>query len=485
MPVGYTRRRPPDESPGSGVRSTRLARPCYRHIRAELQQTGDDVGIFSIFKRKNAQPQLPAAPDNARLRGEPSRLSLDNEAERARQREIARATAAKIDAIESAMALDIFNEAEPAWGSTARRPPSSTDASSSILTELAATELATRVLLADVSELPAAAVVTGIDAVVDESAVLYANDQLDAAEQLLVSSLTTGGRTDRRPWWMLFDLYQASGREDAFDDIAIDYASHFETSAPGWTPLAPPRTSELAFAGVTPTAAFAGVLDATIDAQLQRLLQPEHARSVIRLEFGHVRQVTPEGCARLLAALCTLRAARRALVVAGAEELAILVRPTLVIGLRDASAAPWLLLLELLQLMNREKEFEETAMDYCVTYEVSPPSFQPADNVATAAAPQAPTATDRFMLPSLVAAATGAALFSAIDAYAAQSGTVVLDCSRLARVDFPAAIALLERLQALAAAGHRIELRDLNHLVAALFRLLGYADVARLYPHKY
>ena len=26
--------------------------------------------------------------------------------------------------------------------------------------------------------------------------------------------------------------------------------------------------------------------------------------------------------------------------------------------------------------MNREKDFEETAMDYCVTFEVSPPSFE-------------------------------------------------------------------------------------------------------------
>ncbi len=33
--------------------------------------------------------------------------------------------------------------------------------------------------------------------------------------------------------------------------------------------------------------------------------------------------------------------------------------------------------------------------------------------------------------------------------------------------------------------GRRIELRDLNHLVAALLRLLNYGDCARLYAHKY
>ena len=89
-----------------------------------------------------------------------------------------------------------------------------------------------------------------------------------------------------------------------------------------------------------------------------------------------MQDVTPEGCARLLTALTVLRGGGRELIVAGAAELAETVRATIAIGQRDASEAPWLLLLELLQLMNREKDFEETAMDYCVTYELSPPSFE-------------------------------------------------------------------------------------------------------------
>ncbi|HEX9172361.1 MAG TPA: hypothetical protein VF861_06845 [Telluria sp.] len=67
------------------------------------------MGIFSIFKRKIEQPAVQVAAPDTRVQA--------SEADRARQREIARATAAKIDAIESAMAFDIFNEPEPAWGS--------------------------------------------------------------------------------------------------------------------------------------------------------------------------------------------------------------------------------------------------------------------------------------------------------------------------------------------------------------------------------
>ena len=69
----------------------------------------------------------------------------------------------------------------------------------------------------------------------------------------------------------------------------------------------------------------------------------------------------------------------------------------------------------------------------------------------------------------------------------------MLDCSRLARIDYAAANALAARLRQLAdqpgadgsAEQRTIALLDLNHLVAALLRLLGVGDVARLYAHKY
>jgi hypothetical protein len=42
---------------------------------------------------------------------------------------------------------------------------------------------------------------------------------------------------------------------------------------------------------------------------------------------------------------------------------------------------------------------------------------------------------------------------------------------------------LQARLQALVQGGKKVEFRDLNHLVAALLRLLGYGDLAKIYPH--
>jgi anti-anti-sigma regulatory factor len=423
------------------------------------------MGLFSFLKKKNEDTGAGLLMPDTRLRaGEPSRL---DEAERARQREIARATAAKIDEIELEMASSMFDD-EPAWGSQVRHPaaaPATPPADTAVQDE------------------PDAAAAPAIAPAVEESAILYANGQAPLAEQLLRDCLPTYGRHERLPWWMLFDLYQATGREQDFESIAIDYASHFETSPPTWTPPAVPSARAHTYAGVTPTETLSGRLDAGCAVQTERLLQLAGQHPVLRLELGRIADVTPEGCAVLAQALARLRASGAELIVAGAAELAELVSASIEIGRRDAPQAPWLLLLELLQLMNREKDFEETAMDYCITYEVSPPSFAAPAKVATAANAHAPAATDRFMLPPSIGGEVQP-LFDAIDAYAQGVGVLLLDCSRLARIDYAAAGALLSRLRPLAQT-HRIELRDLNHLVAALLKLLGYTEVARLFPHKY
>jgi anti-anti-sigma regulatory factor len=424
------------------------------------------VGLFSFLKKKNEQ--AAPGPDSRLMAGEPSRLT--SEAERARQREIARATAAKIDEIELEMASDFFND-EPDWASVPRPPAA------------AATPALAEVTLTAAEEVPEPACAPVAAPVVEESAILYANGQPGAAEQMLLASLATLGPGERQPWWMLFDLYQAGGQEEAFESIAIDYASRFETSPPAYTPPPQPEPARRPFAGITPTEAFAGELDEHIEARLSRLLDAAPANPVVRLDFGAVRAASPEACAQLLAALRLLRSGGNELLVAGAETLVAVLRPMLVIGERSRSQAPWLLLLELLQLMNREKDFEETAMDYCVTFEVSPPSFEAPRLAATAAAPS-PVAGDRFLLPAVVEGDV-AALLAAIDAYAMQYDPVVLDCSRLARIDYAAASALHGRLRRLAEDGRQVELRDLNHLVAALFKLLGYGDSARLFAHKY
>jgi ABC-type transporter Mla MlaB component len=435
------------------------------------------MGLFSIFKKADT---LPPLTDD-----EQARLAANSEAERhsqaARQREIARATAMKIDAIESAMAADIFNQPEPAWGS--QRPPRkpSTEA------HAPADDLPTTLLLTE-EELPLAAADERAP-LVEEIAILYANGQAAVAQQMLLAAValavadTSRLNSERSAWWMLFDLYQASGQQDAFDNLSIDYASTFETSPPGWNAPALLAAASPDWAGLTPTAALSGALDQHIAPQLQRLCQQAEHSPVLRLEFTRVTTLAADGCALLLDALRQLQARQRELILVGAPALATRLRDGIAIGRRDDGQAPWLLLLELLQLQNREKEFEHTAMDFCVTFEVSPPSFTPPHKVAMAPAQHLSASPDRFMLPPIIEHQLGP-LLPAIQQYAEEYPALVFDCSRLTRIDYASALQLHAVLSALAP-GRKIAFRDVNHLVTALLRLLGFASLARIYPHKY
>ena len=434
------------------------------------------MGFFSFLKKKNEAPaSAPAAvpcPQETPF--------LSNEAERERQRDIARATAAKIDAIELEMTTDMFADTEAAWGSARRAPAAATTG-----TAVAAAADVDAVTLA---ELPDAAAAPASAPVVEESAILYANGQAALAEQMLLGSLTELGRSERQPWWMLFDLYQAQGREADFDNIAIDYASHFETSPPAYTDRVPQDSLGAAWTGAAPGARFPGMLDSAAAPRLQALLATSGAP--VRLDFSGVTGATAEGCVALLATLQGLRAAGRELSLPGADALIAVLRPMLAIGERVGGEAPWLLLLELLQSLEREKDFEETAMDYCVTFEVSPPSFEtgaaPRAGAAFPGASAPAAAEQRFLLPPLIDGDIHP-LLAALDAYAVADPfqPLVLDCSRLARIGFGAAGVLHTSLSRLAADKRQVELRELNHLVAALLRLLNYTDCARLYAHKY
>jgi ABC-type transporter Mla MlaB component len=397
----------------------------------------------------------------------------------------------KIDAIESAMTFDIFNQPEPAWGSPsaraakprpARPQPAGTGDDSGPHT-LPLLDHDTTQLLHD-DDLPALAVAAETAPVVEESAILYANGQGAAAEQMLAASLTPGGPQDRTAWWMLFDLYQVSGQQERFDNLSIDYASTFETSPPQWNAPAVLAAASPNWAGVTPTEAFAGVLDARIAPQLERLQQLAAGSPVLRLEFGRVAGIETAGCELLLKSLRKLQTQQRELILVAAPQLAAQLRAMIAVGRRDDTEAPWLLLLELLQLLNREKEFEEIGMDYCVTFEVSPPSFVAPYKVVMAAAQHVSVSPDRFMLPPLIENQLGA-LLPAIKLYADQYQTLVFDCSRLTRIDYSAANQLHGCLHAMLQDGKKIEFRDVNHLVTALFRLLAYAELARIYPHNY
>jgi hypothetical protein len=204
------------------------------------------MGLFSLFKKAEA---LPPLTDD-----EQARLAANSEAERKPGRAPARDRPRHRHEDRRHRVGDGRRHFQPAGtGLGSQRPPRPPRDSGD--DELG--DIPTTLLLAD-DALPLAAADDSAPAV-EEIAILYANGQSAVAQQMLTAAVadTAGQNSDRTAWWMLFDLYQASGQQDAFDNLSIDYASTFETSPPSWQA---PLAAAPGWAGLTPTESFSGVL---------------------------------------------------------------------------------------------------------------------------------------------------------------------------------------------------------------------------------
>lgn len=462
------------------------------------------MGIFSFLGKKDRQADTPESDRDASRRkpaseqARPSSTRPPSSSRNLQQRDAARATAEKIDAIESEMTSELGRSgtrsggpntsppvaSKPRTPSSASTPAANGQPVSSILPTLDNTTAfgldlrAGNVVVASSETHPA----------IEEAAVLFANEQNDLVEQMLLDALhdPSLGEIGSVVWRMLFDLYQVTGKQDKFENLSIDFAAKFETSPPAWDDGRPDLDSTVQpSASATPAITFSGKLDGAIAKQLERAQKLSEKNGVLRLEFARVTEVAPEGCELLLATLKKLQKSGYELILVGAPELASKIRGIIEVGRRDDTAAPWLLLMEILQLLNREQEFEETSIDYCVTFEVSPPAFVAPKKVSTAI--ELPQATqeqesERFLMPAIIDGRSNA--FNAITDYVNRHERVVLDCKDLVRVDFSAAGQLLSLLAPSTAQGKVIEFCNVSYLVAALFQVIGLREVAEIVLRK-
>jgi ABC-type transporter Mla MlaB component len=472
------------------------------------------VGIFSLFGKKDGQQGTgPATAEATRKKarnmsapgtitpGTNTKLAPDTSLQAVKRKVVAQATVLKIDEIESAMSSEFVKYAssgntlpgEPAKTATPPQPraparhPVAVEPAKPATPAMGST---TQFLLSDETMANRSAISESETApVIEEAAILYSNSQIDIAEHILSAAITeeTLGDAGQMAWHMLFDLYIVSGKPEAFETLSIDYASKFETSPPTWIDIGDtshpaPATGSRA----TPAVAFSGKLDSNIIKQLERVKNLAANNAALRLEFTRVAEVDPVGCGLLLNVLSKLQNSGNDLILVGSLELANKIRAILQVGRRDETEAPWLLLMEILRLLNLEKEFEETSIDYCITFEVSPPAFvAPKNKVTTAAADEMAIIEDpqHFPMPAVIEGKTDILIMS-IAKYAETHKPAILDCARLKRVDFGAAGHLLTGLAPLTVKGAVIELHNVNHLVIALFNVIGLKDLVRILPRK-
>ncbi len=469
------------------------------------------MAIFGLFGKKENQP-AEKEPTRAKRKEGNAKVNAGNaDPERAKQaqRNAARAnaTAQKIDAIESEMSSEFRPSVMVVTADTL--PPSAPTTITPDAKQLSSkNEPPTTVTVSSPSTLPAMAVTTEfllgeegktvaievgtseMAQVIEEAAILYANEQTAMAEQLLADAVHDEqlNTTTKMAWWMLFDLYQSAGKREPFENLSIEYASKFETSPPAWidSAQADAEATQAQPKGAVPTVSFAGKLDGGSIKMLERVQKFAESSKVLRLEFARLTDVDPIGCGLLLRTLQKLQKSEHDLILVGAAELVAKIRSILQVGRRDETEAPWLLMLELMRLLNQESEFEEASMDYCITFEVSPPAFVAPQNKITTSAEEVGSAdilSDSFLMPAAIDGKTDQ-LIAAISKFAADHNPILLDCKRLHRVDFTAAGQLLTGLAPLCGSGKAIEMHNVNYLIYALFNVMGLKEIAQIVPRK-
>lgn len=320
-----------------------------------------------------------------------------------------------------------------------------------------------------------------VESDVEQAAVLYANAQDEAARVLLEQAVRVHCQgPGERLWLMLFDLYRLSGQRAPFDALSLEYARAFEKSPPAWSgggQTAPAKAAAVPPAGAVP---FNGELTGDNAAAFAALEQAVDRSPKLRIALGKVKAVDDPGAERLLSVLARARKQGGEIDLDGRDALAALLESRIAAGRREAPGC-WLLLLELYQSMGRHAAFEETAIDYAVTFEVSPPSWEPQRAAGPAPAPAGGAAAGDDALPAYAPKGElKAERFADLPGFAERQEALVLDFSAVTRIDFVSAGTLVNLLTTIGRQGKRIVVRHPNRLVAELLGVIGLHPVAEI-----
>jgi anti-anti-sigma regulatory factor len=329
-------------------------------------------------------------------------------------------------------------------------------------------------------------VTAGIDAAAEDAALSWASGDAAGAERSLRQALVDPAAAGTEGLWtMLLDLYRLTGARARFEALVLDYATRFERSPPPWEDLsgAPARPRE----EPVPLVTLAGRLSAEVGNQLQQIGLIARKSGAVRIDLARVRAIDEGGCGLLRQLLGRLQAERIKVWLLNGGEVAAM----LAAQLRSGEAAHrdgWLLLLELLQAAGEQQRFEDLAVDYAITFEESPPSWEPARQVPPALAAAGVGAEtpsggrvdgEVFRLDGELVGAGSEAMRRML-AFAAEREQPVVECGRLRRVDFVCAGSLLNDLAMLQAKRREVVFSNVNDMVAVFLRVMGIDQVAKV-----
>jgi ABC-type transporter Mla MlaB component len=330
-----------------------------------------------------------------------------------------------------------------------------------------------------------------VPAAIEEAAILFANGQVEEAHARATKAIEQEelGAWKLQMWLMLFDLLQSLGRKQEFEEKALDFVVKFERSPPPWidAPTAAARANPSMRTGGLAHVALTGVLGAQSAAALDQLKKAAERQPKLRLDFAKLQSIEPAGCTLLRDTLRAFKAGKKDVYLTGEARIVQLLREAAKAGDKSVDAAVWLLLLDLYQMLGMHDEFEEAAVDYAVTYEVSPPSWEtppPRPKPLEASQPIAlETGDEAFHLVGEVAGQSDQ-LFTDITAYAGGHNPVTLELAATKRIDFVNAGRLLNVLEKQQAEGKELVIRGAGEMIIALFAVMGITRIARVIPRK-
>jgi hypothetical protein len=347
----------------------------------------------------------------------------------------------------------------------------------------------------------------------DEAVIAFANADFEQCEQSLAGLTGSNGSRAQHAetWLVLFDLYRAIGQQHKFESLALDYAQQFGWSAPQWYSM--PRMVAEATVDERPKASrivgqVGWVCPAFVDAAVVAKLSSQSLQMPLPwvFDWGGLKGMDAEGCARMSELFRKWIGQKLEMQWLSGERLFAVLQDMSPTGVRDADPAYWQLRLDALRMCNRPDQFDETAIDYCVTYEVSPPSWEPAlcharvigSNHVTLPPPvsnvtdvstgfvesQSIDENGQFKVATfdLSGQMVGdiTETLKKMDEELGEAAIVNVSCVKLIRVDFIAAGDLLNWVLARRSENRLVSFLEAHRLVALFFGAMGITEHAKV-----
>jgi anti-anti-sigma regulatory factor len=330
-----------------------------------------------------------------------------------------------------------------------------------------------------------------------EAAVLYSANHADAATALLKLEIKDPvGRNNKQAWLMLFDLYQTAQNRAEFDSLSMLFTVKFEQSPPAWAesidgandPRRVQSRERKDFFALKPAA------HGEIAGEIDKFIAFAESQGTVRLDVAKVTAMTAEEAALLAAALRKLRRKHTPMWFNNVEALEKVLRAAYNEKSIDEQKPYWELLFELYIVQGKMDPFEELGLEYAVAFEISPPIWEVYVNTVAEAVAKTNDAAEAvssvaapveggYLLKGVISAAS-ANQVAELNAYAAARTEVVIDMSKVLRIEFGFTSALFEVIKAIQLAGKRVILANLSELNAALLEALGVNRYAILVRRK-